>query len=81
MSWAGDGPVPLWFDIAQDLTERWVHQMQMREAVGRVEDYAQRYLPTVLAHVRVGAAPPVPRGIALSARLCRSTSRPGACGR
>ena len=48
VSWAGDGPVPLWFDIAQDLTERWVHQMQMREAVGRVEDYAQRYLPTVL---------------------------------
>ena len=48
VSWAGDGPVPLWFDIAQDLTERWVHQMQMREAVGRVEGYAQRYLPTVL---------------------------------
>ncbi|MEU7906335.1 DinB family protein [Actinoplanes sp. NPDC049118] len=48
VGWAGDGPVPIWFDIAQDLTERWVHQMQMREAVDRVEDFAQRYLPAVL---------------------------------
>jgi len=48
VSWASDGPVPIWFDLAQDLTERWVHQMQMREAVGRVEDYADRYLPVVL---------------------------------
>jgi uncharacterized protein (TIGR03083 family) len=48
VSWANDGEVPTWFDIAQDLTERWVHQMQMREAVGRVEGYAARYLPVVL---------------------------------
>lgn len=48
VSWASDGPVPIWFDIAQDLTERWVHQMQMREAVGRIENYAAAYLPTVL---------------------------------
>jgi len=48
VSWASDGPVPIWFDIAQDLTERWVHQMQTREAVDRVEGYAQRYLPVVL---------------------------------
>jgi uncharacterized protein (TIGR03083 family) len=46
--WASDGPVPVWFDIAQDLTERWVHQQQMREAIDRLEDYARRYLPTVL---------------------------------
>jgi hypothetical protein len=46
--WASDGPVPMWFDIAQDLTERWVHQRQMRAAVQRVEDYDTRYLPTVL---------------------------------
>lgn len=48
VSWASDGPVPIWFDIAQDLTERWVHQMQMREAVGQVEDFAERYMPVVL---------------------------------
>jgi uncharacterized protein (TIGR03083 family) len=48
VSWASDRAVPIWFDLAQDLTERWVHQMQIREAVGRVEQYAARYLPVVL---------------------------------
>lgn len=48
VTWASDGPVPVWFDLAQDLTERWVHQMQLREAVDRVEDFADRYLPVVL---------------------------------
>ncbi len=48
VTWAGEDAVPAWFDICQDLTERWVHQMQIREAIGRVEDYAARYLPLVL---------------------------------
>lgn len=48
VSWASDGPVPFWLDMARELTERWVHQMQMREAVGRVDDYAVRYLAIVL---------------------------------
>jgi uncharacterized protein (TIGR03083 family) len=48
VSWASDDPVPQWFDIAQDLTERWVHQMQMREAVGRVGTYRSDYLRPVL---------------------------------
>jgi uncharacterized protein (TIGR03083 family) len=48
VSWASDGSVPSWFDIAQDLTERWVHQMQIREAVDRVEGYQADYLPVVL---------------------------------
>ena len=48
VSWAHDGPVPQWFEMARDLTERWVHQMQIREAVGRVDDYASRYLAAVL---------------------------------
>ena len=48
VSWASAGSVPQWFDLAQDLTERWVHQMQMREAVGRVEQFAATYLPSVL---------------------------------
>jgi Mycothiol maleylpyruvate isomerase N-terminal domain len=29
--WAGD--VPLWFDLARELTERWTHERQIREAV------------------------------------------------
>lgn len=46
--WASDGPVPVWFDVAQDLTERWVHQQQMREAVGQCGDDTAIYLPLVL---------------------------------
>jgi uncharacterized protein (TIGR03083 family) len=34
--WAG-GAVPQWFDVAQDLTEHWLHEQQVREAVGRVD--------------------------------------------
>ena len=48
VSWASDDPVPNWFDLAQDLTERWVHQMQMREAIDRVEAFRDDYLPEVM---------------------------------
>lgn len=47
VSWASDGPVPYWFNLAQELTERWVHQQQVREAVGRLDDHAA-LLPEVL---------------------------------
>jgi len=46
--WASDGPVPMRFDLAQDLTERWVHQRQMRDAVGRLGSYETVYLGIVL---------------------------------
>ncbi|MGG5259683.1 maleylpyruvate isomerase N-terminal domain-containing protein [Phycicoccus avicenniae] len=48
VAWASDGPVPIWFDIAQDLTERWVHQMQMRGPLDLVGEYRDAYLPLVL---------------------------------
>ncbi|MFC4011259.1 maleylpyruvate isomerase family mycothiol-dependent enzyme [Nonomuraea purpurea] len=35
VSWAGPGPSPAWLDIARDYTEFWVHQQQIRDAVGR----------------------------------------------
>lgn len=40
--WASDGPVPLWFDIAQDLTEVWVHGEQIRGALGAAGDGDRR---------------------------------------
>lgn len=46
VSWASDGPVPYWFNVAQEFTERWVHQQQMREAVDRVADH-ESMLPEV----------------------------------
>lgn len=48
VTWASHGPVPTWFDLAQDLTERWVHQMQMREAVDHVAAFRAAYLPVVM---------------------------------
>ena len=46
--WAGD--VPLWFDLAREFTERWVHYRQIREAVRPAEDDQPQdeYLPLVL---------------------------------
>ncbi len=35
VAWAGPGPVPAWFEVARYFTERWVHQQQIRTAVGR----------------------------------------------
>ena len=45
--WAG-GQVPGWLGLGRDFTERWVHQQQIREAVGRPGGH-HRYLPTVLS--------------------------------
>ena len=35
VSWAGESESLNWFDTARELTERWHHQQQIREAVGR----------------------------------------------
>lgn len=35
VSWAGETTSLNWFDIARELTERWHHQQQIREATGR----------------------------------------------
>ena len=34
VAWAGDVTSPIWFDIARELTEKWHHQQQIRDAVG-----------------------------------------------
>jgi uncharacterized protein (TIGR03083 family) len=48
VKWAGPRPVPRWFDLARDFTERWVHQQQIRDAVRRPGNH-ERFLPDVLA--------------------------------
>lgn len=35
VSWAGPSASPAWLDIAREYTEFWVHQQQVRDAVGR----------------------------------------------
>jgi len=35
VQWAGEERSPMWFDLARELTERWHHQEQIRNAVGQ----------------------------------------------
>lgn len=62
VSWAGPDPVPVWFDVAREYAERWVHQQQIRDATDRpalqerqwlypVLDTFARALPHALRHV------------------------------
>jgi hypothetical protein len=46
--WAG--PVPLWFDLAREFTERWVHYRQIQDAVlpAGSDQQPDEYLPPVL---------------------------------
>ncbi len=48
VAWSGTGPTPNWLDIAREYTERWVHQQQIREAVGRPDLLERRWLHPVL---------------------------------
>jgi uncharacterized protein (TIGR03083 family) len=34
VAWAGEEQSPTWFDVGREYTERWLHQQQIREAVG-----------------------------------------------
>ncbi|MBV9282914.1 MAG: maleylpyruvate isomerase N-terminal domain-containing protein [Chloroflexi bacterium] len=47
--WVGPDPAPVWLDIAREYTERWVHQQQIRDAVGQPGLKEARYLAPVIA--------------------------------
>jgi uncharacterized protein (TIGR03083 family) len=49
VSWAGPGPHPIWLHVAREYTERWLHQMQVREAVGASGLYDRALFQPVLA--------------------------------
>ena len=42
-------PAPIWLDIAREYTERWTHQQQIRDAVGRPGLQDRRFFGPVLA--------------------------------
>ena len=48
VSWAGPEPAPVWLDIAREYTERWHHQQQIRDVLGRPGLTQPRYLAPVL---------------------------------
>ena len=49
VSWAGPERAPVWLDVAREYTERWTHQAQIREALGRPLLDEARYLGPVIA--------------------------------
>jgi len=49
VSWAGPQPAPVWLDVAREYTERWLHQQQIRDAVGRPGLKERRPFAPVLA--------------------------------
>ena len=48
VSWAGEETSLNWFDTARELTEKWHHQQQIRDAVGRPPLYDPRFLRPVI---------------------------------
>jgi uncharacterized protein (TIGR03083 family) len=53
VAWAGEDVSPNWFDIGREYTERWLHQQQIREAVGAPALTSREWLhPTLDLFVR-----------------------------
>ena len=48
VSWAGESESENWFDVGRDYTERWHHQMQIRDAVGAPLLLERRWLHPLL---------------------------------
>lgn len=52
VSWASDGPVPVWLDQARELTEHWIHRQQLLEALERPADLRDDLCVPVLEALR-----------------------------
>jgi uncharacterized protein (TIGR03083 family) len=67
VSWAGDGPVPVWLNQARELSEYWIHRQQILQATGHPSD------------LRGDLAGPVLDGLrwAYPRRLAGTPARPG----
>lgn len=48
VAWAGEDSSPMWLDMGRELTERWHHQDQIREAVGAASLEGEEWLLPVL---------------------------------
>jgi uncharacterized protein (TIGR03083 family) len=48
VDWAGGEAAPVWLDLAREYTERWHHQQQIRDAVGRAGMKERKYFAPVL---------------------------------
>jgi uncharacterized protein (TIGR03083 family) len=50
--WAGEDESRVWFDVARELTERWHHQQQIRDATGRPPLYDPYLAPVIATFMR-----------------------------
>jgi uncharacterized protein (TIGR03083 family) len=48
VDWAGNEPMPVWFDVAREYTERWHHQQQIRDATERPGLYERRLFEPIM---------------------------------
>jgi uncharacterized protein (TIGR03083 family) len=62
VAWAGEDQSPNWFDIGREYTERWLHQQQIREAVGAPGLTSRQWLSPAL-DIFVRALPFSYRGV------------------
>jgi len=72
--WIGPDPAPYWLLAAREYWERWIHQLQIRRAVGRIALHEPRFvIPAVAVAMRgfpQGLAPfPAPAGTTVSVQL------------
>ena len=61
VTWAGEDESRVWFDVARELTERWHHQQQIRDATKRPPLYDTFLAPVIATFMR--ALPVAYRGI------------------
>jgi uncharacterized protein (TIGR03083 family) len=72
VTWAGHGPHPNWLDVAREFTERWIHQQQIRQAVGRPGLIERAYLEPVVdtfARALPASLPERPSGTEVQVRV------------
>jgi uncharacterized protein (TIGR03083 family) len=79
VNWAGPEPAPHWLDLARELTERWHHQQQIREAVGAPLLNDETFLGPVLATFAFALVPPF-RGVDAAAGTSVQLSIDGPSG-
>jgi uncharacterized protein (TIGR03083 family) len=48
VSWASSTTVPMWFDLAREFTERWVHHQQLLDALGEHDEHLDATAAVVL---------------------------------
>lgn len=52
VSWAGQGPVPVWLEQVRELSEYWIHRQQLLQALGQVSDLRVDLAEPVLSGLR-----------------------------